>query len=1576
MSRTGKIAKVAGLAILGLMGVVLIAAFVVAQTDWFRNFVRQKIIAVTEQSTGGRVDIAHFDFDWTQLKATINGFVLHGTEKPGEAPLFQARRLAVELKLFSSLQQKIDLRSLVVDQPQANIIVYPDGSTNVPSPKVKKKSDTSALETLVDLAIKRFELNNGSFTFAMQKTPLDARGQNLRAQLLYNLVTRAYEGRLALDPLLVGYEKNPPLNIHAEIPVTIEKDRITLKNAKISTPQSEFLVNGGVENMTSPRTSAHVNARLSVQELAQFANLKVANEPSTLNADIAVTLDSDRIQISTARMSLGRSNIEASGMLKDPAGKGSVHLNATLATGELGRLFRTSQVPEGTVQIATTASSRGDFDLISLSPLSVDALGGRFAGSAELREKHLLKLQGDLSQFDIGTLSRALGGKPLGYDGVVSGPVEVTADLKKPGTTGVEAATRLAIAPGRRGVPVSGRLIASYNGAGDAVRVENSFVALPNTRLDVSGSLGQELRVKVSSSNLNDLKPVVPDLPVTLNGGRVNFDGRVTGSTSAPRIEGHLSATNFAVEGRSFDRLTADLAASPSSASVRNTVLTRGRMEARADAAVGLRKWKPEPKQQLTANAAIRNADLADLLALAGQKDIAVSGVMNMTAQLSGTIGNPRGSANLTATNGAIYDQPYDRLEAQVNVADQLVTIPSATLTAGPSRLELNASFQHPRDSFKSGMIEAHLRSNEVQLAQFQKLVEQVPGLAGTANTNLDVAANLNEVKGQTEFQVKAVNGNFDIRGLRADGEDYRSLSATLRTSGNTVNYRVDSNLAGSAIRLNGDTQLVPDYPTSASASISNLAIERVLALAGKRDIPAKGTLSGTANFKGTVQNPTGSADVTLTNAVLFDEPVERIQARARITPQSLELASLEAQAGPSRLVLNASYTHPVGDLMNGHVRFQVANSSLQLAQLRTLQKARPGIAGLIRVAADGGAEVRKTKDGEDIEITALNAKVNTADLSINRTRLGDANLNAQTRGDRLEFTLDSDFARSKIHGQGEAALRGDYPLTAQLSFSEVTYAGVRPLISASSGPPPEFDAVVDGQLKVSGPVKNPSAMNGRLEITRLQANTVSRPGEGSTPITLRNQGPIVASLDHSLVRIDSAHVVGPQTDINISGTAPLEGAAAMNVSVNANTNLNLLQQMSRNVYSSGSIGLKATVSGTLSQPLVNGRMELKDASVNVIDVPNGISHANGVIVFNGNTANIESLTAESGGGKINAGGFVGFGGGLLTYNLKVNADGVRVRYPPGASVNAGANLTLAGTSDRSVLGGTVIIQQIVYSPRSDFGSMLSSTAAPAKAPSAPSGPIAGMRLDIAIRTAPSVSFQTALAQNLQADADLHLRGNLANPGMTGRVNVSQGDLVFFGTKYTVNRGTISFYNPFDIKPILDIDLETVAKGVDVVLTISGPVENMKLTYRSDPPLQFQELVALLATGKTPTSDPTLVAKQPTVPAQSFQQMGESALVSQAIANPVASRLQRVFGVNKLKIDPTFTSGSELPQARLTLQQQVTSNVTFTYITNLTQANSQIIRIEWALNERWSAIATREENGRFGVDFFYKRKFR
>ncbi len=174
---------------------------------------------------------------------------------------------------------------------------------------------------------------------------------------------------------------------------------------------------------------------------------------------------------------------------------------------------------------------------------------------------------------------------------------------------------------------------------------------------------------------------------------------------------------------------------------------------------------------------------------------------------------------------------------------------------------------------------------------------------------------------------------------------------------------------------------------------------------------------------------------------------------------------------------------------------------------------------------------------------------------------------------------------------------------------------------------------------------------------------------------------------------------------------------------------------------------------------------------------------------------------------------------------------------------------------------------------------------------------------------------------------------------------------------------------------MVNLDLQTKVRSVDVTLTLSGPITKMNVTYRSDPPLQLADIVGLLATGREPASAPGLVGAR-TAQSQSWEQAGASALMGQAIASPLAGRLQRFFGVSRLKIDPTISGTTGTPEARVTLEQQLSPTLTFTYITNLTRAEQQTMRVEWGLTKDWSVVGLREENGLFGVDFLYRKRFK
>jgi translocation and assembly module TamB len=250
------------------------------------------------------------------------------------------------------------------------------------------------------------------------------------------------------------------------------------------------------------------------------------------------------------------------------------------------------------------------------------------------------------------------------------------------------------------------------------------------------------------------------------------------------------------------------------------------------------------------------------------------------------------------------------------------------------------------------------------------------------------------------------------------------------------------------------------------------------------------------------------------------------------------------------------------------------------------------------------------------------------------------------------------------------------------------------------------------------------------------------------------------------------------------------------------------------------------------------------------------------------------------------------------------------------------------------------------------------------------------VHLDVHLVTSSQVRLETSLSRDIQADADLRLRGDPIRPVLLGRVLISQGNVLFFGNQYSIGSGQILFVNANRIEPVVNMDLETTARGVEVTLHVSGTIEKLNVSYRSDPPLSFTDIVGLLATGRTPASVQGLGGSQ-TQYSQEMGQAGPGALLGQAIASPIAGRLQRFFGVSRLKIDPQITGvTTSNAAARITLEQQLSSNLSFTSVTDLSRGQAQILRVEWDLSRTWSAVAIREENGMFGIDFLYKKQFK
>src|SRR6202023_1021621 len=249
MSKPARIIRNIAIGVVALLAVLTVAAIFVVQTDWFRTYVKQKIITSTEDSPGGKVDIDSFSFDWRHMRAVVTEFVIHGNEPAGAAPFLSARRVRLDIRLFTSVHHILDLAYLGIEQPQANVIVFPDGRTNIPNPKQKSTSNESPLETVVNLAVDHFELSDGLLTVASQQEEINIRGNDLKAELWYNALKQGYRGQLSFQPLYVASGRNTPVNFTVTVPVTLERDRVDGRDARISTALSWVALNGPVRTI-------------------------------------------------------------------------------------------------------------------------------------------------------------------------------------------------------------------------------------------------------------------------------------------------------------------------------------------------------------------------------------------------------------------------------------------------------------------------------------------------------------------------------------------------------------------------------------------------------------------------------------------------------------------------------------------------------------------------------------------------------------------------------------------------------------------------------------------------------------------------------------------------------------------------------------------------------------------------------------------------------------------------------------------------------------------------------------------------------------------------------------------------------------------------------------------------------------------------------------------------------------------------------------------------------------------------------------------------------------------------------
>jgi translocation and assembly module TamB len=895
-------------------------------------------------------------------------------------------------------------------------------------------------------------------------------------------------------------------------------------------------------------------------------------------------------------------------------------------------------------------------------------------------------------------------------------------------------------------------------------------------------------------------------------------------------------------------------------------------------------------------------------------------------------------AASLTPASGTAAVPLDGALHLNYDGTRQVLALRNTSLHTTSSSVALNGELGN-RANLEVEVNSSDLRELDQIAFAFEKSSARTPaaarppeplGLAGSAS-----------FKGAIAGQVKSprLTGSLNVANLQYHRTSLRGVRTNIDFSPSGLALNQGEIQISSQGKADFDVALglrnwsfTPNEPIHVRLAAGRLPMEDLQRLAGQH-YPVTGTLSANIVFNGSEESPSGQGSIELIQASAWDQPIQNLTVHFQGTGENIHsTADLVTPAGSANMNLTFCPT-------NKGYEVQLRVPGLRLQELQTLKSRNAQITGLLVVSASGRGTFQDPQ---------LQATVEFPTLQVHQQNLNGLKAEATVAHQQAAFTLDSNVVGAALHARGAVNMASAWEAKADID-SQVIQIG--PLLGAFL---PEAPAGLQGQMQIhgslQGPLKDPNRLQAGIEIPSLSLSYQQLQIAAKSPIRMNYRSGIV-TLEHS-------ELAGTGTDLQLDATVPVQAPGSLQAKALGTVDLHLIQILNPSVKSNGSININATAQGNRASPDIRGTVRIDNGAVVMPHEPLGVEKVNGEFDFGGGRVAVKSFSAQAGGGQVTLQGFATYQPSVQ-FSLGVNAKSVRLLYPDGVRTLFHSDLNLTGTTESALLNGQVVIDQLSLTQSFDLSTFADQFTGPSSPPAA--GFAQSVKLNVGLVTSQQLALSSSQI-SMQGAANLQVQGTLADPVILGRTTLTGGDLFFQGRRFTVQNGTIQFVNPAKTEPVVNVQITTTVEQFNLSLNFVGPIDRLQTTYTSDPALPPVDIINLLFTGHTTEAAQT----SPTTP--------QSVLAGQ-LASQVSSRAQKLTGISSLTIDPQIGGNQGNAASQVAIQERVSKNLFFTFATDLTTTQGEVIQVEYQFTRKYSMSAVRDQTGGYQVEIKSQKKF-
>jgi translocation and assembly module TamB len=904
-------------------------------------------------------------------------------------------------------------------------------------------------------------------------------------------------------------------------------------------------------------------------------------------------------------------------------------------------------------------------------------------------------------------------------------------------------------------------------------------------------------------------------------------------------------------------------------------------------------------------------------------KNVEIRSDLYVNAEAKAGTGNLVGSsASQVPVNGAIH-ATYNGARSKVTLQRSTLQIPSATVTAEgelsqASRLRVQAKV-------------TDLQQLEALAEAFRPGSSTLPPVSGSATLNATLEGSL---------ATPRIQGQLSAQNLDVQGSEWRSVQADFQTSPARVAVTSASLVSAQHGRASfSGTVALRDWHYSANNSFTaNLTLRQMsiadLQRSANLRYPVSGDVSANISLSGTELNPQGSGEVQIANASVYEQPVKTLAAQFH-TDRGTVVSSLHVAIPAGTADGTLSYTPN-----NKTYIVHLGAPSLLLQKLQMVQAKNLPLNGTITISASGQGSLDNPQ---------LNASLRLPEVTVQGKSISDTNAELQVANHKANLTLNSKIVDASVQARAQVNLTDGYYTEASV---ETTVVPLNVLLETYlTNVPAGFTGQTELHATLKGPLKDTRQLEAHITIPTLNASYQS--------LQIGIASPVHADFAHSVLTVAPAEIRGTDTLLRLQGSIPFAGNAAPNLTAEGSLDVRILKIFSPDTTSSGTVSFNIHASGTAQNPNVNGQILLHDVAMLYSGAPVGVSNVNGTLEVAKDSIQISKVTGIVGGGDIVAGGSIVYRP-KLQFNLLLQGKSMRLLYPTGLRTMLDSNLSFTGNEQASRITGRVLIDSLAFTPDFDLSTFSDQFGGGTSLPTQP-GVADNIKLDVSVQSKENLS---ANSSQISVEGLLNVRviGTAADPVIVGRADLTSGEVFYRNVRYHIEDSIITFDNPTQTSPVVNISATVTIEQYNLTLKLSGPFDKLTTSYSSDPPLATADIINLLAQGQT--TEESAAAGQST----------DSMLASQ-VAGQFAGGIQKLAGISSLEVDPLIGGNNQNPSARVAVQQRVTKNLLFTFSTDVSQPGSEVIEGDYQINRRWSVNVTRDQVGGVSVGAELHTKF-